>query len=317
MTPMRPAELAPGAAPGNGAVEGTATDVCVTGAVVGAVDPAGARVVVVGGDPGGIGRETPAKVAGALRPQGKERRGLVHVPLHEHEAEGLQVERAQRRDGRALALGLGQPDGPGPDHPQCLWIRSGGQQPGVLLGVRGIPVVGLGVRDPQTGLIDPLQPDHEVDGGVLPAGQRFVEADQDGPLGNPKLDLRVVGSQFPPKVVAHGLHDRSGSVLVFRVRSEGGMRPAVQHDPGVGVQALVALVDGAVGRAVGQGARGERVPHPIEALGSGSGGVAALACFLEGGVLGCDLGADVVQHLLCEAQGFFLRVREQRTSGAT
>jgi len=39
-----------------------------------------------------------------------------------------------------------------------------------------------------------------------------------------------------------------------------------------------------------------------KALGSGAGGVAPLACFLEGGVLGGELGAHVVQHLLCEAQ---------------
>jgi hypothetical protein len=52
----------------------------------------------------------------------------------------------------------------------------------VLLGVRGIPVFGFGVRDPQTGLIDALQADDEVDGGVLPAWQRLVEGDEDGPL---------------------------------------------------------------------------------------------------------------------------------------
>jgi hypothetical protein len=76
------------------------------------------------------------------------------------------------------------------------------------------------------------------------------------------------------------------------------MGPSVQHDSSVGVEALIALVDGAVGGAVGQGARGERVPHPHRALGSGSGGVAALAGFLERGVLRGDLSADIVQHLL-------------------
>jgi hypothetical protein len=72
--------------------------------------------------------------------------------------------------------------------------------------------------------------------------------------------------------------------------------------PGVGVQALVALVDGAVGGAVGQRARRERVPDPLEGLRNSAGRVTALTRLLERGLLRRDLGADVAQHLLREAQ---------------
>ena len=50
MAPMSPAELAPGDVLDNGVVVGTATDACVTGAVVEAVDPGGATAVVVGAE---------------------------------------------------------------------------------------------------------------------------------------------------------------------------------------------------------------------------------------------------------------------------
>jgi hypothetical protein len=165
----------------------------------------------------------------------------------------------------------------------------------VLLGIRGIPGLGLGVRDPQAGLAGPLQPDDEVHGGVLPTRQRLVEGDEDGPLGDPKLDLGVVGPQPPPEVVAHGLDDRSGSVLVFRIRSKGGMGPSVQHDSSVGVEALVPLMDGAVGGAVGEGARRERVPDAAEVLLQQLGSRrAARTRLLESGIVRRDLRADVV-----------------------
>ena len=40
----------------------------------------------------------------------------------------------------------------------------------MLLRVRGIPTFGFGVRDPQAWLVDPLQPDNQVDGGSSPPG---------------------------------------------------------------------------------------------------------------------------------------------------
>lgn len=50
IAPMSPAELAPGDVLDNGVVVGTATDACMTGAVVEAVDPGGATAVVVGAE---------------------------------------------------------------------------------------------------------------------------------------------------------------------------------------------------------------------------------------------------------------------------
>ena len=44
------------------------------------------------------------------------------------------------------------------------------------------------------------------------------------------------------------------------------MGPSVQDDSSVGVEALVPLVDGAVGGAVGEGARRERVPDAAKAF---------------------------------------------------
>jgi hypothetical protein len=72
------------------------------------------------------------------------------------------------------------------------------------------------------------------------------------------------------------------------------MGPSVQHDSSVGVEALIALVDRAVGGAVGEGARRERVPDAVEVFSSSSGRVAALTRLLEGGIVRRDLRADVV-----------------------
>jgi hypothetical protein len=66
------------------------------------------------------------------------------------------------------------------------------------------------------------------------------------------------------------------------------MGPSVQHDSSVGVEALIALVDGAVGGAVGEGARRERVPDAVEVSCSSSGRIAARTRLLEGGIVRRD-----------------------------
>jgi hypothetical protein len=42
-----------------------------------------------------------------------QRQGFIHILLDEHESEGLEVEGAKRRDGRALVLRLREADGAG------------------------------------------------------------------------------------------------------------------------------------------------------------------------------------------------------------
>lgn len=85
-----------------------------------------------------------------------------------------------------------------------------------------------------------------------------------------------------------------GPSWFFRIRSKGEIGPSVQHDSGVGVEALVPLVDGAVGGAVGEGARRERAPDAVEVFCGSSGRIAALTRLLEGGIVRRNLRADVV-----------------------
>jgi len=110
----------------------------------------------------------------------------------------------------------------------------GDQELGVLLGVRRVPAVGLGVRNPQPRCVAAGQPEDQVDARVLVV-DRLVKVDQDRPLGRldrgPWVQLCEVAAQEG----GHLLHelDRAPTLAV---RAELGVPTAIEHDARVRVR---------------------------------------------------------------------------------